>query len=72
MVDNVALGQVFFEYFGFPCHRLLHSYHLSFVAGTIGQIVSDAASGLSFTPLQEIKNKLSIFLEGVSKTMKNI
>jgi hypothetical protein len=31
VVDEVALGQVFSEYFGFPCqfafHRLLHNHH---------------------------------------------
>jgi hypothetical protein len=42
VVDKVALGQVFFEYFGFPCqssfHRLLRNHHhLSSGAGTIGQ-----------------------------------
>jgi hypothetical protein len=42
VVDKVALGQVFFEYFGFPCqslfHQLLHNHHhLSSGAGTIGQ-----------------------------------
>jgi hypothetical protein len=42
VVDKVALGQVFFEYFSFPCQysfqRLLHSHHhLSPVAGTIAQ-----------------------------------
>jgi hypothetical protein len=41
-MDNVALGQVFSEYFGFPCqssfHQLLHNHHhLSSGAGTIGQ-----------------------------------
>jgi hypothetical protein len=41
-VDKVALGQVFSEYFGFPCqssfHKLLHNHpHLSSGAGTIGQ-----------------------------------
>jgi hypothetical protein len=40
-VDKVALGQVFTEYFGFPCqfsfHRLLHNHHLSPGAGTGGQ-----------------------------------
>jgi hypothetical protein len=35
VVDKVALGQVFSEYFGFPCqssfHQLLHNHpHLSF------------------------------------------
>jgi hypothetical protein len=38
----VALGQVFSEYFGFPCqafHRLLHSHHHHPLsgAGTLGQ-----------------------------------
>jgi hypothetical protein len=38
----VALGQVFSQYFGFPCqpsfHQLLHNHpHLSSGAGTIGQ-----------------------------------
>jgi hypothetical protein len=42
VVDKVALGQVFSEYFGFPCqssfHRFLHNHpHLSSGACTIGQ-----------------------------------
>jgi hypothetical protein len=42
VVDKVALGQVFSEYFGFPCqfsfHQLLHTHHhLLAGAGTIGQ-----------------------------------
>jgi hypothetical protein len=42
VVDKVVPGQVFSEYFGFPCqssfHRLLHNHlHLSSGAGTIGQ-----------------------------------
>jgi hypothetical protein len=42
VVDKVALGQVFSEYFGFPCqssfHQFLHNHHhLSAGAGTIGQ-----------------------------------
>jgi hypothetical protein len=52
-VDRVALVQVFFEYFGFPCqfsYRLLHIHHLSSGAGTIGQFVSDVQSGLRLTP----------------------
>jgi hypothetical protein len=41
VVDEVALGQFFSGYFGFPCqlsfHRLLHiHHHLSSGAGTIG------------------------------------
>jgi hypothetical protein len=42
VVDKVALGQVFSEYFGFPCqssfHHLLHNHpHLSSGACTISQ-----------------------------------
>jgi hypothetical protein len=38
VVDKVALGQVFSEYFGFPFQQLLHNHpHLSSGAGTIGQ-----------------------------------
>jgi hypothetical protein len=56
-----ALGQVFAEYFGFPCqfslHQLLHT-HLSSGAGTIGQLVADVPNGLSLTPPHEIKKKM--------------
>jgi hypothetical protein len=42
VVDKVALGQVFSEYFDFPCqssfHQFIHNHHhLSSEAGTIGQ-----------------------------------
>jgi hypothetical protein len=62
VVDKVALGQVFSEYFGFPCkfsfQRLLHiHHHLSSDAGIIGQIVTDVPSGLSLTTHEEIKKK---------------
>jgi hypothetical protein len=61
VVDKVALGQVFSEYFCFPCqfsfHRLLHTHHLSTGAGTIGQMVADVPSGLSLTPPQETKKR---------------
>jgi hypothetical protein len=55
VVDKVALGQVFSEYFAFPCHssfhRLLHiHHHLSPGAGTIGKLVADEPSGLSLKP----------------------
>jgi hypothetical protein len=40
-IHKVALGQVFSEYFSFPCqssfHQLLHNHRLSSGAGTIGQ-----------------------------------
>jgi hypothetical protein len=62
VVDKVAMGQVFSEYFSFPCqfsfHRLLHSHHhLSSGAGTIGQLVADIPSGLSLTPTPRNKKK---------------
>jgi hypothetical protein len=63
MVDKVALGQVFSEYFSFPYeflfHRLLHNrHHLSSEAGTTGQIVAAVPSVLSLTPpLRNKKNK---------------
>jgi hypothetical protein len=64
-VNKVALGQVYSEYFGFPCqfsfHRLLHTHHLSSGAGTIGQLVADVADGLILTPPQETKNKTISF-----------
>jgi hypothetical protein len=42
VVEKVALGQVFFEYFGCPCQSLFHQFlhyhhHLSYGASTIGQ-----------------------------------
>jgi uncharacterized membrane protein len=62
VVDKVALGRVFSEYFGFfrqiSFHRLLHiHHHLSSGAGTIGQLVADVTSGLGLTPSQETKKK---------------
>jgi hypothetical protein len=40
VVEEVALEQVFSEYFGFPCHfsfhRLPYTHHLSAGAGKIG------------------------------------
>jgi hypothetical protein len=62
VMDEVALGQVFSKYFGFPCHfsfhRLLHihHHHLSFGAGAIGQLVAVIPNGLSLTPPQGKKN----------------
>jgi hypothetical protein len=58
-MDEVALGQVFSEYFCFPCHsfhRLLHIHlHPPSGAGTVGQMVADEPNGLSLTPPREIK-----------------
>jgi hypothetical protein len=59
VVDEVALGQIFSEYFvflfQFSFHRLLHTHHLSSGAGTIGQLVADEPNGLTLTPPQETK-----------------
>jgi hypothetical protein len=60
VVDKVGLGQVFSEYFGFPCqfsfHRLLHTHQLPSGAGRIGQLVAGVPSGLSLTPPKEFQN----------------
>jgi hypothetical protein len=62
VVDKVALGGGFSEYFGFPCqvsfHQLLHiHHHLSSGAGTTGQLVAELLIGLSLAPSQETKKK---------------
>jgi hypothetical protein len=62
VVDKVALGQIFSEYFGFPCqfafHLLLHiHHHLSSGAGTISQTVAAVPSELSLTPPKETRKK---------------
>jgi hypothetical protein len=48
--DKLAVGQVFSEYFSFPCHSS------SSVAGTRGQRVTNVASGFSLAPPQEKMN----------------
>jgi hypothetical protein len=68
VVDKVEMGQVFSEYFGFPCqfsfHPLLHiHHHLSSGAGTIDQLMADVPNGLSLTPPQETKKKITILFE---------
>jgi hypothetical protein len=54
VMDKVALGQVFSEYFCFHCHsfhRLLHTHHHPpSGAGTVGQIVAEVSSGFSLNP----------------------
>jgi hypothetical protein len=59
VVDKVALGQVFSDYFSFLCqfsfHRLLQTHHhLLSGAGIIGQLVADVPS---LTSPQETKKK---------------
>jgi hypothetical protein len=57
VVDKVALGQIFSEYFGFPCHQILH-HHNHPVQATIGQPVTAVPSEPSWTqpppPLSEL------------------
>jgi hypothetical protein len=73
VVYNVALGQVFSEYFGFSCqfsfHRPLLTHHLSSGPGKIGQIVADVPSGLSLTPSQENKKKRLITVIPVERNL---
>jgi hypothetical protein len=68
VVENVALGQVFSEYFRVPCQLSFHSLvqthdHLSSGAATIDQTVADVQSKLSLTLPQgtmKIKKKILI------------
>jgi hypothetical protein len=62
VVDKVALGQVFSEYFGFPrqssFHQLLHNHtHVSSGAGTIGQQCPTYQVDC-LTPPRETKKKI--------------
>jgi hypothetical protein len=56
VVGKVALGQVFSEYFGFPCqsfHQLLHAHHHPLSgASTTARIAAYMPCGLSDTLLQ--------------------
>jgi hypothetical protein len=61
VVNKVALGQFFFQYFGFPCqflfHQFFHNHHnLSSEAGTIGQEVATVPKA----PLHEFKKKIEL------------
>jgi hypothetical protein len=73
VVDEVALGQVLSEYFGFRCqfsfHSLVHNHrHLSSGAGTIGQIVAEvpmvrsdiSKHALIFFSLQEYTQQIPL------------
>jgi hypothetical protein len=77
VVDKVALGQVFSEYFGFPSqfsfHRLLHiHHHLPSGAGTTGQLVADVPSGLGLTPRQESEKKKKLKLVKFHHSTSNL
>jgi hypothetical protein len=67
VVDKVAMGQVFSEYFGFPCqfalHQLLHTHRAIRGWYSIGQTVADVPNGLSHpTPRKEKKNYTLLFI----------
>jgi hypothetical protein len=69
VVDKMAMGQVFSEYFGFPRQfsfpRLIHTHHLSTGASTIGQLVADVPSGGSLTPTQGTKKNSNLKMEAI-------
>jgi hypothetical protein len=75
VMDKVVLGQVFSEYFCFPCqfsfHPLLHT-HLSSGAATEGKIVADVPSGLSLTPPQETKQAVTTICSTGSDAQNSI
>jgi hypothetical protein len=58
VVEKVALVQILSCQF--TSHRLLNSHHLSFGAGTIGQIVVEVPIGFRLTPGQGKKFSKSI------------
>jgi hypothetical protein len=70
VLNKVALGQGFSEYFGYPCqfsfHKLLHNYyHPSSGAGTIGQLVADSPkSGGHPLCVVRLRTKATEFLYG--------
>jgi hypothetical protein len=67
VVEKVPLGQVFSEYFGFPCHfslhRLLHIHHLSSGAGT-------ATNWTQSHPPKETEKNLIRFLTGAFNILR--
>jgi hypothetical protein len=61
----MALGQVFSEYFGFPCQlsfqRMFHTHHhLSSGTGTTGQTVAAVQTGFSLIQPQETKPRMKL------------
>jgi hypothetical protein len=74
VVERVALGQVFSEYFGFPCqfafYQLLRNHHITSGAGTIGQTVAGVPSGLSHS-IRKIKKK-NFYKKKILQTISNV
>jgi hypothetical protein len=66
VVDKVALGKVFSEYFGFPCQSLFHQSPSSIIWGWYNRpVVASVPSGLSLTPLTIIIIKIILPLMGL-------
>jgi hypothetical protein len=61
VVDKLAMGQVFSEYFDFPCkfsfHQLLRTHNLP--VGKVRPLVADVPSGHSLIPPHEIKKNVA-------------
>jgi hypothetical protein len=75
VVDKVALGQVFSEFFGFPCqfsfHQLLHNHRSSW-AGTIlplDKLDGDITSTVEVSSLNNLRinNRDFFILSGYTK-----
>jgi hypothetical protein len=69
--QKVTLGQVFSEYFGFPCqfafHRLLHNHHHIWSgADAIGQKVATVPSGLGLSPRKKHHPVSRNYIKGTS------
>jgi hypothetical protein len=70
VVDKVVLGQVFSEYFGFPCqslfHQLLHNHpHPSSGACTIGQKWRQYLVDIFFSPTPRIIKSAPHFVRNI-------
>jgi hypothetical protein len=64
VVDKVALGQVFCDYFGFPCQFSFHGIAPQSPSSIIWDwynrpVVAAVPSGLSLTPLRIINKKIT-------------
>jgi hypothetical protein len=74
VVEKVALGRVFSEYFGFPCqssfNQILH-HHNHPGQATIGQSVAAVPSGPSWTPLitKRIKKEIKVYWNAKSSVV---
>jgi hypothetical protein len=70
VVDKMALGQVFFEYFGFPCTIFIPpnspSSPQSPGAGTISHSVADVPNGPSMDSTPNYANKIIVEFNLVS------